>query len=209
MTTPDSSAPLSAEVIEGMRLLTLKLRSSPMQDIKQTVLDLIASHESLRTALASARAALEKEQWAHHTTKGRLLEQDAEIERASELLTAALPDTTHERLSDHVADVCAALDAKNREIEGWQRVLPGYVDRIVELTAALSEATRREEALQAELEIERRKDHAHNSWTNGYEAAIQDYVAGRTAQWPARAALACGNNRPASAPRPTTEDDNG
>ena len=39
-------------------------------------------------------------------------------------------------------------------------------------------------ALKAELELERRKDHAHNSWTNGYEAAIADYGAGRTAQWP-------------------------
>ena len=69
-----------------------------------------------------------------------------------------------------------------------QQITAEFEQEIAELNGKLYERDMEIERLRAELELERRKDHAHNSWTNGYEAAMADYVAGRTAQWPKRAA---------------------
>ena len=38
--------------------------------------------------------------------------------------------------------------------------------------------------LTARLELEQRKDHGQVAWTKGYDAAVADAEAGRTAQWP-------------------------
>lgn len=45
----------------------------------------------------------------------------------------------------------------------------------------------RDEAL-ALLELERRKDHGLNAFTEGYNTAMADYAAGRISGWPKRKA---------------------
>lgn len=55
---PEPTDVLGVEQIEKWRALAKALRSSPMQDLRDAILTVIASHESLRTALASARAVI-------------------------------------------------------------------------------------------------------------------------------------------------------
>jgi len=54
-------------------------------------------------------------------------------------------------------------------------------------TSPIEQLQKENAALRAELELERRKDHAYRAFTNGYERAIEDVIAGRTAQWPPKA----------------------
>lgn len=58
-------------------------------------------------------------------------------------------------------------------------------DDLAFLLAENERLARERDEARAELEVERRKDHAYNAWTGGYEAAIADWQAGRTALWPA------------------------
>ena len=98
----------------------------------------------------------------------------------------SIPERDGETLSDErIADIRACM---RRGAVLWSTDIIALCH---DLLSARAECAR----LRAELELERRKDHAHNSWTNGYEAAMADYVAGRTAQWPARAAVSAPQDR--------------
>ncbi len=76
------------------------------------------------------------------------------------------------------------LSGEVMELRG-QGLTLASITTIAKLEAECSRLRATLDAREAELELERRKDHGQNAWTNGYEAAMQDYAAGRTAGWPA------------------------